>query len=117
MDRSEAEVICGMLVAAFPRDRMPESTMLAWSSGLEDVEYQDARLAVGELMLDEDRMPSLHRLLIASQEQKRKRYPQLREGAPESVYFDDWLAENPQYREILDAIGRHVDELKLGADG
>lgn len=109
MELREAELVIAAFVAAFPRDLMPDSTVLTWAKGLTAVTPEDAMVAVDDCVHLYDRMPSLHQILVACDRAKADRLldtPQLEESNVDAVSFGDWLDANPEYRKLIDAIGK-----------
>lgn len=105
MNTPQAKAVIALLSAAFPREPMPDSTVEMWAAQMTEIEYEDAKEAVSDLLVSVDRMPSLNQLLLAARQAKVDRYPELPDTTPEGPTFREWLDENPEYRKRLDGIG------------
>jgi len=99
VNKPQAKSVLALLSAAFPREPMPDSTVELWSSAMLELEFDDARLAVSNIVSDMDRMPSLHQLKLACLSVKRDRLPELSAGGPSGPSLAAFLEANPEMRE------------------
>jgi hypothetical protein len=115
MLHSDAEAVIALMSATWPREPMPESTVIVWAQAFAESgeEFHDAEQAVRDMGRLVDRMPSLKVMLQATHEERVQRLereaaalpePELYEG---SMSFTEFLAANPdmaeRWRKVQDA--------------
>lgn len=99
MKPSEAKMAVAIMSAAWPREPMPDSTVQVWSAALEEFEFPDVSIAVRDLVLLLDRMPSLHQIVVATDRARIDRIasiPALPEDEADGVGFGDWVKTLPE---------------------
>lgn len=71
MGDGEAAMVVGLLAAAF-REQITKETVATWVEQLRPMRYEAAIGAAQRIMREEDRMPSLHSLIEATQAAARE---------------------------------------------
>lgn len=126
MNPSQAKATVGLLIAAFPRYPLPESTVLLWAKALADTDFEDAKTAVEIAALSYDRMPSLHQVIALAEDVRRKRWEDDAMALPPESFsgefcsFTDWLKTQPkEMRDRVRTLGSHwkamVEKAEAGA--
>jgi hypothetical protein len=104
---SDAEAVLALMSATWPREPMPESTVIVWAQAFAESgeEFHDAEQAVRDMGRLVDRMPSLKVMLQATHEERIERLEREAAALPEpnlyqgSMSFSEFLAANPDMAE------------------
>lgn len=103
---SDAEAIVALMSATWPREPVPDSTVLVWSRAFAESgeEFPDAEQAVRDMGCLVDRMPSLKMILDATRDERIERLKRDAAALPEpdpdqGMSFAEFLARNPDMAE------------------
>lgn len=102
MDEREATVVVGILTAYYPHQTMPDTTVRAWVHQLKAYSFEDARNAVEMLAPVEKWMPALADIVAVIRSNWANHQTNVL-GAPEGPTMGEWVEQNPEWRERVDA--------------
>lgn len=107
MDDREARVIVGTIVAHWPHQSMPDSTVNAWVIQLRPFRFSEAQEAVTQLAAAERWMPAIADVIATI----RRGWANIATpalGEPQGISMEEFVEQNPDWRERIDAFTKNA---------